>query len=45
MAYLGFNLKADVKNAAQIVLSINGKASTDTTFRIHVYTIPNQTFD
>ena len=45
VAYLGFNLKAAVKNATQIVLSVNGKASTDTTLRIHVYAIPNQTFD
>jgi hypothetical protein len=45
VAYLNFNLNADAKNAKQMVLAVNGKASTDSTFRIHVYAIPNQTFD
>nr|WP_294894376.1 discoidin domain-containing protein [uncultured Pedobacter sp.] len=45
VAYLAFNLKTDAKNAAQIILSVNGKTTTDTTFRIHVYAIPSQTFD
>jgi hypothetical protein len=45
VTYLNFNLNADAKNAKQLVLAVNGKASTDNTFRIHVYAIPNQTFD
>ncbi|OAQ42041.1 hypothetical protein A5893_02695 [Pedobacter psychrophilus] len=45
VAYLNFNIGEDTKNVKQMVLSVYGKASTDTTFRIHVYAIPNQTFD
>jgi hypothetical protein len=45
VTYLNFNLNTDAKNAKQLVLAVNGKASTDSTFRIHVYAIPNQTFD
>lgn len=45
VTYLSFNLNPETKNAVQVLLAVNGKASTDTTFRIHVYAIPSQTFD
>ncbi len=45
VSYLDFNLKADTKNTVQVLLAVSGKASTDDTFRIHVYAIPNQNFD
>lgn len=45
VTYLNFDLKDKTEAINKVILAVNGKATGNENFRIHVYAIPNQSFD